>query len=171
MRSAGDHSRLKDPSLDQSHCFNTTAQGFCAEEDAVEDGTFRNCGVWEIHYFSGKHWNPVNGSRAWVWKPALQKSHLIGMNGSPKSESKQLKWKSKGMNKDGGVKRYNLALPAEKEKDVMRFLCCFSNYIMFSGSLLLLQTYSSYNNSDLSSVIEKEWSFMVCSANPFVSDL
>lgn len=53
----------------------------------------------------------------------------------------------------------------------MRFLCCFSNYIMFSGSLLLLQTYSSYNNSDLSSVIEKEWSFMVCSANPFVCDL
>lgn len=62
----------------------------------------------------------------------------------------------KGMNKDGGVKRYDLALPAEKEKDVMRVLCCFSNYIMFSGSLFLLQTYSSYNNSDLSSVIEKE---------------
>lgn len=56
---------------------------------------------------------------------ALWKSHLIGMNGGTKSESKQLNWKSKGMNKDGGVKRDNFLLPAKKEKGLMRFLCCF----------------------------------------------
>lgn len=45
MRSAGVHSRPKDPSLGQSHCFNTTAKCFYAEEDAVEEGTFRNCTI------------------------------------------------------------------------------------------------------------------------------
>lgn len=74
MRSAGAHSRQEDPSLGQSHCFNTTAQGFCAEEEAVEEGTFRNCGMWGIHHFSGKQWNPVNGSRAGVGKQLYRKA-------------------------------------------------------------------------------------------------
>lgn len=39
-------------SLGQSHCFNRTTKCFCAAEDTAEERTF--CGMWEIHYSSGK---------------------------------------------------------------------------------------------------------------------
>jgi len=57
----------------------------------------------------------------------------------------------------------------------MRSLHCYSSYILlsplwFSYCPPHFQSYSTYGNLDLSTVIGKEWSFMVCNVNSFVSD-